>query len=116
MYDKVGRYLDFTHRWLEIWETQQLGLRSSAHWGFACDDFEILECLKRMGKEIAFWIDHSMQNALEIDRAARFAIGRLSVYDPRAEDIRYNCLVDLEVEMAAWPKHTWNIGFQKYDY
>lgn len=116
MYDRVGRYLDFTHRWLETWERDQLELASPDDWGYACDDFDLIECLRRMAEDIKHWTDHSMRNARDIDRIARRATRGLSVYDLRAEEIRYNCLVDLEVEMALWPKFTWNIGFRKYDY
>lgn len=84
---------------------------SPADWGYACEDFEMLECLRRMARDIERWDECSMANALELDRGARWDMRGLCIYDPRFTETRYNCFVDLEVEMALWPKYTWNVGF-----
>lgn len=116
-YDHVAQCLDFTLHFLDITAKMHMDKTSSVVWGYDCDDFDVLECLRRMMRDIQVW-EALVRNAQQCDTKCRKAMRENKVMgnDPVAVEIREECMIGLEVEFATWPKYTWNVGFERYGY
>lgn len=109
-FTKVQDYLDYMQACLDDWEREFFGNLSEADWGQDCDDFEMLVMLKRMRKDLRGWSELDMPCIQDICVRVRRAYPGTGF-----REYRHNCFVDLEIQLAVWPRFTWNVGFPAYE-